>query len=170
MQKIMALNTPFGTFCYQRLVMGYINATAEFQRHINSTLGDSLWREALAMVDSLLVASSSLAEHRVHMVSVLHKLAQMHRSLKPSKMPILREKVKYLGHVCTEKGLEPSNEHKEAIAKMPYPAYDRNGWWIEFGYETNRRQVRRCVISLKTILEHYGRFSDFLGRIRPNFS
>ena len=39
-----------------------------------------------------------------------------------------------------------------------------NGWWIEFGYETNRRQVRRCVISLKTILEHYGRFSDFVGQ------
>jgi hypothetical protein len=123
MQKIMTLNTPFGTFCYQRLVMGYINATAEFQRHINNTLGDSLWREALAMVDDLLVASSSLAEHRVHMVSVLHKLARRHHSLKPSKMSILREKVKYLGHVCTEKGLEPSNEHKEAIAKMPYPAY-----------------------------------------------
>jgi hypothetical protein len=82
-----------------------------------------LWREALAMVDDLLVASSSLAEHRVHMVSVLHKLARRHHSLKPSKMSILREKVKYLGHVCTEKGLEPSNEHKEAIAKMPYPAY-----------------------------------------------
>ena len=109
MQKIMTLNTPFGTFCYQRLVMGYINATAEFQRHINNTLGDSLWREALAMVDDLLVASSSLAEHRVHMVSVLHKLARRHHSLKPSKMSILREKVKYLGHVCTEKGLEPSN-------------------------------------------------------------
>ena len=44
---------------------------------------------------------------------------------------------------------------------------DRNGWWIEFGYETNRRQVRRCVISLQTILEHYGRFPDFCGRILP---
>ena len=51
----------------------------------NNTLGDSLWREALAMVDDLLVASSSLTEHRVHMDSVLHKLARRHHSLKPSK-------------------------------------------------------------------------------------
>ena len=41
---------------------------------------------------------------------------------------------------------------------------DRNGWWIEFGYEMNRRQVRRCVISLQTILEHYGRFFRFWGQ------
>ena len=39
---------------------------------------------------------------------------------------------------------------------------DRITWWIEFHYEMNRRQVRRCVISLQTILEHYGRFSDFV--------
>ena len=123
MQKIMTLCTPFGTFCYQRLVMGFINATAEFQRHINNTLGDSLWREALAMVDDLLVGSANTADHRVHMTNVFHKLARRHHSLKPSKMSILRDKVKYLGHVCTEKGLEPSTEHKEAIRHMPYPAY-----------------------------------------------
>ena len=57
------------------------------------------------------------------MTNVFHKLARRNHSLKPSKMSILREKVKYLGHVCTEQGLEPSTEHKEAIAKMPYPAY-----------------------------------------------
>ena len=123
MQKVMTLTTPFGTFFYQRLTMGFINSTAEFQRHINSTLGDSLWREALAMVDDLLVASSTLEEHRLHMTNVFHKLARRNQRLKPPKMPILRETVKYLGHVCTEQGLEPSTEHKEATAKMPYPAY-----------------------------------------------
>ena len=53
--------------------------------------------------------------------------------------------------------------------RLSLSANDRNGWWIEFGYETNRRQVRRCVISLKTILEHYGRFSDFSTRILVGF-
>ena len=36
-QKIFTFVTPFGTFAYKRLVMGYINATAEFQRHMNNT-------------------------------------------------------------------------------------------------------------------------------------
>ena len=56
------------------------------------------------------------------------------------------------------------------IASMRRYGSDRNGWWIEFGYETNRRQVRRCVISLKTILEHYGHFSDFSRRILAELS
>ena len=38
-QRIFTFVAPFGTFAYQRLVMGYVNATAEFQRHVNSTLG-----------------------------------------------------------------------------------------------------------------------------------
>ena len=37
---------------------------------------------------------------------------------------------------------------------------DRSAWEIEIDNGTNRSQVRRCVISLQTILEHYGRFSD----------
>ena len=39
---------------------------------------------------------------------------------------------------------------------------NRSAWEIEIDNETNRSQVRRCVISLQTILEHYGRFSDFV--------
>ena len=67
------------------------------------------------MVDDLLVGIANTADHRVHMANVFRKLARRHHSLAPSKMPILRDKAKYLGHVCTEKGLEPSTEHKEAV-------------------------------------------------------
>ena len=40
--------------------------------------------------------------------------------------------------------------------------HDRSAWEIEIDNEMNRRQARRCVISLQTILEHYGRFPDFV--------
>ena len=45
-------------------------------------------------------------------------------------------------------------------ARVSHHHSDRIRWWIEFHYEMNRRQVRRCVISLQTILEHYGRYVD----------
>ena len=47
-QKIFTFVAPFGTFSYQRLVMGYVNATAEFQRHMNNTLGPLLWDTCLS--------------------------------------------------------------------------------------------------------------------------
>ena len=58
-QKIFTFVTPFGSFAYRRLVMGYINATAEFQRHINNSLGPLLWDTCLSMVDDLCIASET---------------------------------------------------------------------------------------------------------------
>jgi hypothetical protein len=55
MKRFLAMATPFGTFSYTGLAMGYINATAEFQRHTNNTLGHSLWVEALVIVDDVIV-------------------------------------------------------------------------------------------------------------------
>ena len=100
-RRVLTLNTSLGTFCFNRLVMGHLNATAEFQRHVNFTLGDSLWREALAMVDDVIVANETLPEHITSLRRVLGKLAQRHHSIKPSKMHILRDQVDYLGHVST---------------------------------------------------------------------
>ena len=59
MQQYFTFVTPIGTYNYTRLVMGFINATAEFQRAMNHTMGDSLWRCAVAMVDDLIVASAT---------------------------------------------------------------------------------------------------------------
>ncbi len=42
--------------------MGWINATAEFQRHMNVAMGDALWRCAIVMVDEICVGSSALGE------------------------------------------------------------------------------------------------------------
>ena len=120
-QKIFTLVTPFGTFGYTRLVMGYINATAEFQRHMNNTLGPSLWDMCLSMVDDVCVASATKPEHRLHMTSVLTKLAQRNHSIKPSKMAILRKIVEYLGHMSTPQGTKPTGKHVSAIVEMPAP-------------------------------------------------
>ena len=123
-QKIFTFVTPFGTFAYQRLVMGYVNATAEFQRHMNNTLGPLLWDTCLSMVDDLCIASETKEEHRVHVTSVLTSLAQRHHSIKPSKMHILRLIIEYLGHMPTPDGTMPTSKHVEAIINMPPPLGD----------------------------------------------
>ena len=123
-QKIFTFVTPFGTFAYQRLVMGYINATAEFQRHINNTLGPLLWDTCLAMVDDLCIASETKEEHRVHVTAVLTALAQRHHSIKASKMHILRKIIEYLGHMSTPHGTQPTSKHIDAIVCMPAPLGD----------------------------------------------
>ena len=125
-QKIFTFVTPFGSFAYRRLVMGYINATAEFQRHINNTLGPLLWDTCLSMVDDLCIASATKEEHRVHCCSVLTALARRHHCIKPSKMHILRKVIEYLGHLSTPTGTMPTSKHVDAILHMPPPLGDDN--------------------------------------------
>ena len=83
---MFTLVTPFGTYCYNRMVMGWINATAEFQRHMNVTMGDALWRCAIVMVDDICVGSSTLDEHIQQLEEVSSRLAARGHSLKPSKV------------------------------------------------------------------------------------
>ena len=90
-QQVFTFATPFGSFAYKRLVMGYINATAEFHRHMNNTLRPLLWDQCLSMVDDLCIASEPKKEHRVNVTAALTALAQRYHSIKPSKMHILRK-------------------------------------------------------------------------------
>jgi len=103
-RKVSTLVTPFGTYCYSRMVMGWINATAEFQRHMNVTMGDALWRCASVMVDGICVGSATLDEHVQQLEEVFSRLAARGHSLKPSKVKLLRQDVEYLGHISTPGG------------------------------------------------------------------
>ena len=85
-RKIFTVVTPFGTYCYNRLVMGYINATAEFQRHTNATFGELLWDSVLAMVDDVCIASAEVPQHRGDVRAAFDRLARRHHAVKPIKV------------------------------------------------------------------------------------
>ena len=123
-QRVFTIVLPFGTFAYQRLPMGFINATAEFQRCMNTTLAGSLWSHAMIMVDDLLVASSSLEDHLAHLRVVFAKLAARGHSLSAKKTFILQPEVEYLGHISTPDGFRMADRTVQAVRDMPYPLND----------------------------------------------
>ena len=93
-REIFTVVTPFGTYCYSRLVMGYINATAEFQRHTNATFGELLWDSALAMVDDVIIASAEVVpQHRGDVRAAFDRLARRHHAVKPVKANILNDDI-----------------------------------------------------------------------------
>ena len=168
-QKIFTLVTPFGSFAYRRLVMGYINATAEFQRHVNNTLGPSLWDCCLAMVDDLVIGSETLPEHRVHVTSVLTKLAQRQHSIKPSKMGILKRVIEYLGHLSTPTGTLPTGKHVEAVVSMPVPLVE--GHEAEGLVDKLRlRSYLGLVKFLRRYIADCGRICEPLNRVAQETS
>ena len=131
MKQYFTFVTSFGTYTYNRLVMGFCNATAEFQRVTNHTLGDSLWRICVAMVDDLVVATEdqdtiedTAEQHLTDLWEVFTKLAARGHSLKPKKVKFAQEEVEYLGRILTSWGTMVTPRHKTAVALMPYPLDD----------------------------------------------
>ena len=157
-RRVITFVTPFGTFCYNRLVMGYRNATAEFQRAVNNTLGPLLWRTALSMVDDVITASATLAEHRQDVLAVWTRLACRGHSLKPEKVRILQEEVEYLGHISTPTGLKPTPKHVRAIADMPKPVNKTGKVNI-----TRLRSFLGMVKYCRRYIENCGKICDTLN-------
>ena len=119
-RKVFTLVTSFGTYCYNRLVMGWVNATAEFQCHMNVTVEDALWRCAIVMVDDICVASETMDDHKAHLEEVFSRFASRGHSRKPKKVKLLQEEVEYLGHISTPRGIKITPGQREAIINMPY--------------------------------------------------
>ena len=148
--NVFTFTTPRGCYSYTRLAMGYINATAIFQRVVNHTFGDSLWRNAVLMVDDGAIGSKTLAQHRIDNLENWTKMAERHHSVKPKKMSILPREVKYLGHVVTQDGIRPSDTHVKAIKDMPEPllpdgSVDESGVRSFLGLvKYLRRYIRNC--------------------------
>ena len=106
-QKSFKVVTNFGTYCYNRLVMGWINATPEFQRHMTVvTMGDALWRCSIVMANGICVATETTDDHKAHLEEVFSRLASRGRAIKPKKVKLLQEEAEYLGHISTPNGMK----------------------------------------------------------------
>ena len=68
-----AIVTPFGLFEYKRMPFGLKNAAQTFQRLMDNVLRDCSF--AYVYLDDILVASSSVDEHRQHLRQLFRKLA-----------------------------------------------------------------------------------------------
>ncbi|XP_011879255.1 PREDICTED: uncharacterized protein LOC105568301, partial [Vollenhovia emeryi] len=69
-----AVITPFGLFEFVSMTFGLRNAAQTFQRYIHHALRDLDF--AFAYIDDILIASSSLEEHRKHLSIVFQKLKE----------------------------------------------------------------------------------------------
>ena len=119
--QVLTFTSTVGTFSYTRLPFGIRTATALFQRRINASLSEWMWREALAICDDMGVGTETTDQHIVVLTKILTRLATDGFTLKPSKVKFFAEEFEFLGHISTPTGLRPSEARVEAITKMPPP-------------------------------------------------
>ena len=97
------------------------NAPATFQWLMANCLGELNYSTCLVYLDDVVIYSSTQEGHLECLQAVLEQFRLHRLKLKPSKCEFFKEKIKYLGHSVSSKGVWPSKDYLKAITKYPEP-------------------------------------------------
>ena len=116
-----AFRTHHGHYEYRVMPFGLCNAPSTFLAAMNAVLGPHLRKFATVFFDDILIYSETLPDHLLHLERVFASLTQAQYYLKRSKCLFGLRKLDYLGHVVSEKGVQPDPSKIQAILDMPAP-------------------------------------------------
>ena len=112
---------PLGFYECVRMPFGLTNAPATFQRLMESCLGELHLSWCIIYLDDVILFSRTPEEHLDRLEGVLRKLRQAGLKLKPSKCEFFHDKITYLGHIVSKKGIEEDPKKIQAIKDWPVP-------------------------------------------------
>ena len=113
---------PLGFYEYNRLPFGMTNSPATFQRLMLECLGDLHHNICQVYLDDLIIFSKTFEEHLERLDQVFSKIKSCGLKLAPKKCEFLKEKVKYVVHIISERGIETDPGKIEKIVNWPVPS------------------------------------------------
>ena len=115
-----AFVTPFGKYEFNTVPFGLAQAPAYFQQLISMVLKDC--RDfAMAYLDDIIIFSRTPEEHLKHIEIIFQKLKIAGLKLKESKCDFFKSEIHYLGHLISDKGIQPLPEKLDTMRNMPRP-------------------------------------------------
>ncbi|KAI4293353.1 hypothetical protein PAPHI01_2627 [Pancytospora philotis] len=116
-----AFGCKFGTFEYNKMPFGLVNAPATFQRTMDRILGAFLWKFVIVYLDDIIIFSKSEREHEEHLRHVREALRKAGLVLNEEKCEYRKETIEALGHQVSSRGIKPLQSRTDAIvnAKLP---------------------------------------------------
>lgn len=114
-----AITTPFGLYEFTCMPFGLRNAAQTFQRLIHDAVRGLDF--VFPYLDDIIVASTSLDEHRGHLRQLFERLLQHRLTINPAKCEFERSEIAFLGHLVNATGIRPLPERVKAIRGLPKP-------------------------------------------------
>jgi len=116
-----AFCTTEGLFQFKVMPFGLCNAPATFQRLMDLVLAGLQWTHCLVYLDDVIVLGRHFTEHLQNLRTVFDRLRQAGLKLKATKCSLLQQKVQYLGHVVSDKGVSVDPTKVEKVQTWPVP-------------------------------------------------
>lgn len=112
---------PLGFYEFNRMSFGLANAPATYQRLQEQCLGDLHLKICFIYLDDLIIFSKSFREHLNRLQQVFQRIRDYGLKLSPKKCSLLMKKVKYVGHIVSEHGVEPDPDKLAKVKNWPIP-------------------------------------------------
>ncbi len=117
----LAFCTTFGTYQWNVMPFGFTNAPAIFQRAMNETLDEDLFKHCLVYIDDICIYLKTFDQHLKDIESVFTKLKRFNWKLKLKKCKFAQTKIEYLGHIITKNQIEVHPKNVEKLKQMKRP-------------------------------------------------
>ncbi|KAI5168626.1 hypothetical protein NEIRO02_2596 [Nematocida sp. AWRm79] len=105
------------------LPMGFKNSPAIFQRIMDIMLQEQLETGKVKVyIDDILIATEDAKEHLEVLQAVLKILKEHGMEINWDKVKLMREEVKFLGHLLSMNRIRPTDERIAEVMKIPPPA------------------------------------------------
>ena len=103
--------TPFGRYRYLRMPFGISLAPEEFERRLHEQLsgldGVDILRDDILVAGYGETQEEAEANHDQNLRKLLDRARKVNLKLNSKKMNLMKQQVKFMGHVITKDGLKP---------------------------------------------------------------
>ena len=106
-------------FEYNCIPFGLCNASALFQKLLQTMFHEELLQILLLYLDHIIVYSCSIADHLRQLEGVFQKLREHGLKIEAGKCQFFQRCVKYLGHVVSSEGVASDPAKMEVVARWP---------------------------------------------------
>src|SRR5271170_5250797 len=114
-----AFRTRYGHYEFLVMPFGLTNAPATFMTLMNNIFHEFLDQFVIIYLDDILIYNKTKEEHLKHVHLVLRKLKKHCLYGKLSKYEFIKDKVEYLEHYISAKGISVDHRKVEAVKSWP---------------------------------------------------